>query len=189
MKTRNDDDFVHVYRRSTFVGNSELHPQDIEKKIADRFRKGLGKFIVAVENRVQDAILTAIDSVVERWVEMAVRSAIGSWGERPNSVVQNPNQRDFSGNMEDTPVMTASSCADSNTVVIGMLRLEITKLSKIEGGNFLALKSSYDWHVLTHHNCALESFPWVKKSGMTHSSEFNPLFCGECCKNHYIKSQ
>ena len=45
---------------------------------------------------------------------MAVRSITGSSGYGPNNVVQNLNQRDFSGNMEDTLLMTASSRKDLN---------------------------------------------------------------------------
>ena len=45
---------------------------------------------------------------------MAVRSNIGSSGRGPNSVVQNLDQKHFSGNMENTRLMTASILLDLN---------------------------------------------------------------------------
>ena len=67
-----------------------------------------------VQNRVHSAILTAMDNVVIPRVEMAVRSITESSGREPSSMVQNPDQRDFSGNTENTPLMSASSWVDLN---------------------------------------------------------------------------
>ena len=53
---------------------------------------------MTVENRMRDAILTAMDKVVIPRAEMTVRSITGSSGHGPNSVVQNPARRDFTGN-------------------------------------------------------------------------------------------
>ena len=106
--------------------------------------------VAAVGNRVYDAISTAMDKVVLLRVEMAVRSVSGSsarsisgWNQslRPNSVVQNPDQRDFSGNMENNPVMTASSRKDSN---INLDRKDKTGNSEsFEEGEFTALKTKH----------------------------------------------
>ena len=53
---------------------------------------------MTVENRMHDAILTAIDKVVIPRVQMAVKSITGSTGLGTNSEVQNPDRRDFLGN-------------------------------------------------------------------------------------------
>ena len=68
----------------------------------------------AVENRVRDAVLTAMDNVVFLRVEMTERSVSGSSRLDLSSVVQNPDQRDFSGNTENTTVMSAASLVDLN---------------------------------------------------------------------------
>ena len=65
------------------------------------------RLIMTVVNHMHDAILTAMDNVVFLRVEMAVRSITGSSGQRPSSVVQNPDRRDFTGNAENTAVMSA----------------------------------------------------------------------------------
>ena len=46
---------------------------------------------------------------------MAVRSVAWSSGRGPTSIVRNPDRRDFSGNLENTPLMTASCLTDLNT--------------------------------------------------------------------------
>ena len=49
-----------------------------------------------------------MDNVSFPRVEMAVRSTTGSSEDGPNSVVQNPDERDFIGNTENTQHRSAS---------------------------------------------------------------------------------
>ena len=76
---------------------------------ADRVKEEVDNAVAAVEVRVQDKILTAMDSVAVTKVEMAVMSITGSSGNGLNRVVENLDQRVFSAKAEDTPLMTASS--------------------------------------------------------------------------------
>ena len=69
---------------------------------------------MAGKNRVHGAILTSMDNVVTHRVEMAVRFITGLSGRGTNSVVENLDHWDFSGNMENTPLKTASSRVDLN---------------------------------------------------------------------------
>ena len=55
-----------------------------------------------------------MDSVVIPRVEMAVRSITRLSGQVQNSAVEQPDQRDVWGSMENTPLMTAFSSTDSN---------------------------------------------------------------------------
>ena len=64
---------------------------------------------MALENRMQDAIFTAMDNVIIPRVEMAVRSIMESPGRGLSSVVQNPDQKDVKGNLEITPLKSAST--------------------------------------------------------------------------------
>ena len=106
------DGLVNDFGRST-VGENSASPNEVtERNSADRIGKEVDSAVTAIKNRVHDAILTAMDDVVIPRVKMAVRSIIGSSGRGWNSVVQNLDQRDCSGNMENTPLMTASSRTD-----------------------------------------------------------------------------
>ena len=63
---------------------------------------------MVVKNGVHDATLTALDKLVTRRVEMAARSITESSARKLSNVVQNPDQRHFTGNTEKTPLMSAS---------------------------------------------------------------------------------
>ena len=82
------------------------------KKVLSQLNESLYDFVTAVENRVHDASLTAMDDVVISRFKMVVRSITGSSRQGPDSVVQHPDQRDFPKKKENTPLMTASSRVD-----------------------------------------------------------------------------
>ena len=83
--------------------------QIIGNKIDDKNRKPVDKVVMTAKNRMQDAILTSMDTVVMLRVEMAVRSITRSSGHGPSTVVQNPDRRDFTENNKKTPLISASS--------------------------------------------------------------------------------
>ena len=135
----------------SIVGENSLnHDQIIERNFADRIRKEVDSAVTAVENRVQGAILSAMDNVVIQRVEVAVRFITGSSGRRPNSVFQNPYHRDISGNVENTLLMAASSRADVN---IDQDKNDETRNDQsFEDGYFTPLRPNNDRQSHTHHN-------------------------------------
>ena len=105
--------------------------------------------VMTVENRVHATILTAVCNVVIPRVEMAVGSITELSGRRPSSVAQNRDQGDFSGNTENTPLMSGSSQTDLN---IDENRNDQTcNVENFEDGEFLALRPQYDRDVHAHH--------------------------------------
>ena len=104
---------------------------------------------MTVENRMHDAILTAIDNMVFSKVEMAVKSITGSTGYWTNREVQNPDLRDFLGNIRNIPLMSASRRVDLNT---NQDRNDETRNDEdFEDGDFPALKPNYDRRAHAHH--------------------------------------
>ena len=95
------------------VGNARQN-QVIGNNFDDKIRKAVDNAVMTVENRMQDAILTAMHKMVIPGVEMALRLITGSSGREPNSIVQNPDRRDFPENTGNTPLMSASSPLDLN---------------------------------------------------------------------------
>ena len=79
------------------------------KRLMPRFTTEVNSVVAAVENRIQDAILTAVDSVIISSFQLQMKLIIGSSGHGPNIVVQNRDQRNFSRNMKGTPLMRAST--------------------------------------------------------------------------------
>ena len=73
---------------------------------------------------------------------MSVRSITGSSGNGPNSIVQKPDRRDFTGNTEYTPLRSASSRLDSN---IEQDQIDETREIDIsDDGDFPATRINYD---------------------------------------------
>ena len=99
-------------RRITVGEDSECQNQVIENTIYDKIREAIESAVLTIENRIHDFILTAMDNVVIPRVEMAVRSITELSGRGSSSVVQNPGQRNFTGNTVNTPLMSASSRVD-----------------------------------------------------------------------------
>ena len=86
--------------------------QFIEKEIDNQITRVVDSAVMAVENRMHDAVLTAIDNVIIPRVEMAVKLITGWAGKETNSEVQNPERRDFLGKFSNTRLMSASSRLD-----------------------------------------------------------------------------
>ena len=99
---------------------------------------------------MHDAILTAMNDVVTPRVEMAARLITGSSGNGPNSIVQNSDRKDFTGDAENTPLSSASSGLDSN---IKQDELDETRdFDTSEDGDFPATKLYYDRRAHAHYN-------------------------------------
>ena len=86
----------------------------LEENIVSRVRSEVDSGLTTVENRVQDAVLAAIESLVILRVELATRSSNAPSGINSDGNVLEPDQRDFSANIEGLH-MTASSRTNSQT--------------------------------------------------------------------------
>ena len=84
-----------------------------------------------------------MDNVVTPRVGMAVRTITGSSGRRPWSMVQNLDQKDFTGNAEKTPRMSSSCGMDLN--VDQDENDETGKVRNFEDGNWLAVEKATGW--------------------------------------------
>ena len=136
------------YGNETLEENSACHNQVIERDVVDMIRREVGNIVAAVENRVHDATLSGKYSVAIPRVGMAVRSINVSSGGGPNFAVQNPNQRGFSRNLENPPLMTAYSRSDLN--VHQDKNNEPFKNEKFEAADFSAIISIYDQQTHAH---------------------------------------
>ena len=94
--------------------NSACQDQIITEHNDNKIRKAVENAVPTVENRVHDAISTAMDNLIQPQVEMAVRALTGSSGRGPSGEVQNPDLEDFTGKTENTPLISASSLVDLN---------------------------------------------------------------------------
>ena len=108
------------------ANSSEVDIQTLEKNIAIKVRGEEDNVITSVEARVQDAVLTVIENFLASRV--TAKSAIASSGRSVISVVLDPDQRDFWGNIEGLR-KTASSRLNPHTELnrIDETRASITR--------------------------------------------------------------
>ena len=143
-----------LHNVSEWIVGTASRNQVIGRSIDEKIRKAVDDDVMTDKNCMRDVILTAIDKVVIPRVEMAVRSITGSSRHGPNSVVQNSDRKDFTGNTENTPLMSTSSRLDLN---IDYGRIDETRhVENFEDGDFSALKHNYDRRVHAHHNAGLQ---------------------------------
>ena len=134
----------------------------------DRIRNAVDSAVIVVENCMHDAILTAMDNVVIPQVDMAARSITGSSGNGPNSIVQNPYRRDFTGDTKNTLLRSASSRLD---LIFKQGEInEIRDIDNSEDGDFLEARFDYDQRAHAHHN----------ESKIFHSNGPFPTFFTRC---------
>ena len=161
---------VKNYKSATPAKNGQSHYQVTEKS---RIRKEVDHVVSVVENRLHKSILTAMYSVIMRWIELAAKLIIESSAHEQNGVVQSPDQRDFPGNTEDTLDMTASSCTEIN--FIHSRNDDTRKNEIIEDVDFSAVRPNYVRQMDVYHNwlkvCCLE----VSIIQLLHNCFFHPL--------------
>ena len=121
--------------------------RSLKEILQRKIRKRLAKLLRL--SKFHDAILTAMDNLVIPIVKIAMSSITESSGRGPNNVVQNLDQKDFSGNMEITTRITASG----RTVLdIDQDKLDETrKVENFYDEDFEALRPNCDQQAHSHH--------------------------------------
>ena len=84
------------------IGDSASPKLVIQNIIGDKNGRAVDNSVLTVENRMHDAILTAMDKIVFPGVEIAVKSITGSSGHGQNSEVQSSDREDFLGHADNT---------------------------------------------------------------------------------------
>ena len=82
------------------VNSPQVYMHTLEENIVSKVRSKLDNVMTTVETRVQDAVLTAIENSVSPRVVLAMKSASASSGRNVEGNVLEPDERDFSGNIE-----------------------------------------------------------------------------------------
>ena len=82
----------------TRVNYPQVDTHTLEENIVSEMRNGVVIGMTAVETRVPDAVLTAIESLELARVESALKTANASSGRSLNDNIMEPDQKDFSGN-------------------------------------------------------------------------------------------
>ena len=94
----NDRDFtVGTSNVSAVVNENALNVKTLERRFNERIDREMCNIVDTVEDRIQNAILTAIDNIVAPKIELAIRSINASSGRDVTSVSANSERREHGG--------------------------------------------------------------------------------------------
>ena len=133
----------------TQANSSQVDVHTLEKNIVGKVRSEVGNVMAMVQTRVQDAILTAMKSVMIPRVELAIKSVNASFRQNTASVVPESDQSDFSRNIEGLQVAASNrknSNTDSNKIV------ENRGNNTVKGGDLSVNERNFDRKTHTHHS-------------------------------------
>ena len=99
---------------STAVDSLQEEVLPHEKNFTDGVTSEVDSVMTTVETRLHDAVLTAIESLVVFRIELAMKKVNASSARDIDSVVSDPDQRDFSGKIDGLQ-MDASARKNSKT--------------------------------------------------------------------------
>ena len=94
----NDRDFtVGTSNNDSVINGNAMSVKTLEKCFNERIDREMNNIVDTVEDRIQNAILTAIDNIIAPKIELAIRSINASSGQDVTSVSANSERREHVG--------------------------------------------------------------------------------------------
>ena len=144
----NDQDFtVGTSNVSSIVNENALNIKTLERCFNERIDREMGNIVDTVEDRIQNAILTAIDNIVTPKIELAIRSINASSGRNVTSASGNSERREYEG------INASFENASANNRTLGMANTnDETRQDFHDGVSELpVLEAQFDRQLPTHH--------------------------------------
>ena len=145
----NDRDFtVGTSDNSSVVNGNAMSVKTLEKGFNERIDREMSNIIDTVEDRIQNAILTAIDNIVAPKIELAIRSINASSGRDVTSVSANSERREHVG--INAPFENASG--NNNTLGVSNVNDETRHNIPDEVSELSVPETHFDRQPHTHHS-------------------------------------
>ena len=145
----NDRDFaVGTSNNNSVVNENAVSVETLERCFNKRIDREMSNIIDTVENRIQSAILTAIDNIVAPKIELAIRSINASSGRDVTSVSANSERR------EHVEITAPFENASRNDDTLGVSNVNDETRHNIpdEVSKLLVPKTHLDRQPHTHHS-------------------------------------
>ena len=143
----NDQEFTvgTSYGSSTVNGNA-MSVKTLERCFNERIDREMNNIVDTVEDRIQNAILTAIDNIIVPKIELAIRSVNASSGRDVASVSAHSERREYTGNN------ASLENASENNDTLGVTNINVeTRCSFRDGVNGLSTRGTqFDRRSPTH---------------------------------------
>ena len=112
--TNDRDFFVGTSSNNSVVNGNAMNVKSLERCFNENIDREMSNIVDTVEDRIQNAFLTAIDSIFAPIFELAIRSINASSGREATSVSANSERREHAG------VNTAFKNASGNNNTLGV---------------------------------------------------------------------
>ena len=148
----NDRDFtVGTSSNNSVVNGNAMNVKTLERCFNERIDREMSNIVDTVEDRIQNAILTAIDNIVAPKIELAIRSINASSGRDATSVSANSERREHVG------INTSFENASGNNNTLGVSNVNDETQHNItdEVSELSVPETHFDRQAHTHHTCLI----------------------------------
>ena len=145
----NDRDFtVGTSNNDSVINGNAMSVKTLEKCFNERVHREMSSIIDTVEDRIQNAILTAIDNIVAPKIEVAIRSINASAGRDVTSVSANSERREHVG----INASFENASGNNNTLGVSNVNDETRHNIPDEVSELSVPETHFDQQPHTHHN-------------------------------------
>ena len=132
---------------SSIVNENALNVKTLERCFNERIDREMSNIVDTVEDRIENAVLTAIDNIVTPKIELAIRSINASSGRDVTSASGNSERREYEG------INASFENASVNNRTLGMANTnDETRHDFHDGVSELpVLEAQFDRQLPTHH--------------------------------------
>ena len=144
----NDRDFtVGTSNNSSVVNGNAMSVRTLERCFNEWIDTEMSNIIDTVEDRIQNAILTAIDNIVAPKIELAIRSVNASSGRDVTSVSANSERREYVG----INASFENASGNNNTLGVSNVNDETRHNIPDEVSELSVPETHFDRQPHTHH--------------------------------------
>ena len=145
----NDRDFtVGTSNDDSVINGNAMSMKTLERCFNERIDREMSNIVDTVEDRIQNAILTAIENIVAPKIELAIRSINASSGRDATSVSVNSESREHVG----INAIFENASGDNNTLGVSNVNDETRHNKPDEVSELPVPETHFDRQTHTHHN-------------------------------------
>ena len=144
----NDRDFtVGTSSNNTAINESGVSVKTLERCFNEGIDREMSSNVNAVEDRIQNAILTAIDNIVAPKIELAIRSINASSGRDATSVTANSERGEHVG----ISAFSERASGNNNVLIVSNVNDETRNDIPDEVSELSVPETRFDRQTHTHH--------------------------------------
>ena len=156
----NDRDFtVGTSNNNSVINGNKMSVKTLERCFNERIDREKSNIVDTVEDRIQNAILTAIDNIVAPRIELAIRSINASSGRDVTSMSSNSDRKEQVG----INASFKNASGNENTLGVSNVNDETRHNIPDEVSELSVPETHFDRQPQTHHSMVTTNFSHCRK--------------------------